>query len=61
MNPHFKKPEVLEVKVGLRPGRTQVRLEAEEFFGLAGKKKVVIHNYGTGPLLFLSILKPFLE
>jgi len=48
MNPHFTKPEVLEVKVGLRPGRTEVRLEAEEFYLSGANRKVVIHNYGHG-------------
>ncbi|HEX8965566.1 MAG TPA: FAD-dependent oxidoreductase [Patescibacteria group bacterium] len=41
--PQFKKVDILEVKVGLRPARPQIRLEAEKF-----GKKVVIHNYGHG-------------
>ncbi|ELR18976.1 Damino acid oxidase [Acanthamoeba castellanii str. Neff] len=39
--------EVLEVLVGLRPARTEVRLEKEEFSHGAAKK-TVIHNYGHG-------------
>ncbi len=41
--PQFKKVDILEVKVGLRPARPQIRLEAEKF-----GKKTVIHNYGHG-------------
>lgn len=41
--PEFTDVEILEIKVGLRPARDEVRLEAEEF--LTG---TVIHNYGHG-------------
>ena len=44
-NPAFKQPKILEHKVGLRPGRHEVRLEAERF-----DKAVVIHNYGHGSI-----------
>jgi D-amino-acid oxidase len=36
-------PAILEHKVGLRPGRDEVRLELENFSG-----RPVIHNYGHG-------------
>ena len=41
-NPAFKNPEIFEHRVGLRPGRQQVRLETEKLSNGA----VVIHNYG---------------
>ena len=41
--PDLSNAEILEIKVGLRPGRTRVRLEAEELDGIR-----VIHNYGHG-------------
>lgn len=41
--PEFSDVEILEVKVGLRPARDEVRLEAEVF-----PEGVVIHNYGHG-------------
>ncbi len=42
--PIFSSPEVLEVKVGLRPARPTVRLEIEKF----DDSRFVIHNYGHG-------------
>lgn len=43
LEPRVRGAEVLEVKVGLRPGRPSVRLEAERRgWG------VVVHNYGHG-------------
>ena len=42
--PHLAGAEVLEVKVGLRPGRDQVRLEVER----PQPNKLVIHDYGHG-------------
>jgi D-amino-acid oxidase len=45
INSAFKKPEILEHKVGLRPGRNAVRLEAERF-----NDSLVIHNYGHGSI-----------
>lgn len=44
LEPRLKDAEVLEYKVGLRPGRTEVRLELEEVPGVGP----VIHNYGHG-------------
>lgn len=41
--PEFKNVEVIEVKVGLRPARPEIRLEIEKF-----DNKTVIHNYGHG-------------
>lgn len=43
INPIFKNVEIIEEYVGLRPGRNEVRLEAENYSG-----KTVIHNYGHG-------------
>ena len=42
--PHLKDAKVLEHKVGLRPARSSVRLEVEQF----PNGKTVIHNYGHG-------------
>ncbi|XP_013183809.2 D-amino-acid oxidase [Amyelois transitella] len=41
--PSLKNAEVLSEWVGLRPGRNEVRLEAEE-----RDNKLIIHNYGHG-------------
>jgi len=41
--PEFKKVEIIGESVGLRPARSEVRLEAEKF-----GDKTVIHNYGHG-------------
>lgn len=50
--PSLKHAEVIKELVGFRPGRDEVRLEAEEMFfpidhgGKDKKKLTVIHNYG---------------
>ncbi len=44
LEPRLKEARVLEHKVGLRPGRTEVRLELEHLSGGCA----VIHNYGHG-------------
>ncbi len=41
--PSLDKVTIIEEKVGLRPGRYKVRLEAENIAG-----KTVVHNYGHG-------------
>ena len=41
--PELKDVEIIEELVGLRPGRTSVRLEKETVFG-----RTLIHNYGHG-------------
>ena len=41
--PDLKSAEIIEDIVGLRPGRTEVRLEKEQISG-----KTIIHNYGHG-------------
>jgi D-amino-acid oxidase len=43
MAPEVRDARVLELRVGLRPGRSAVRLEAEEH-----SRGTVIHNYGHG-------------
>lgn len=43
LEPKLKDAKVLEHKVGLRPGRPEVRLEKEKLSGFT-----VIHNYGHG-------------
>lgn len=43
IEPRLKGVEVLEERVGLRPGRDEVRLDVEEFGGAR-----VVHNYGHG-------------
>lgn len=42
--PELGEPEILEHKVGLRPGRSKVRLELEKL----SSSCAVIHNYGHG-------------
>ena len=41
--PELKDAEIIEDIVGLRPGRTEVRLDKEII-----SDKIVIHNYGHG-------------
>jgi D-amino-acid oxidase len=43
LEPRLRGAEVLEHKVGLRPGRPSVRLEAERRAG-----GLLVHNYGHG-------------
>lgn len=43
LDPGLARREVLEVKVGLRPGRTTVRLEAER-----RGARLIVHDYGHG-------------
>jgi D-amino-acid oxidase len=43
-NPAFREPEIIEHKVGLRPGRDFLRLELERTLKGYG----LIHNYGHG-------------
>jgi D-amino-acid oxidase len=43
LEPRLHEAEVLDVRTGLRPGRTTVRLEAEQ-----ADSGTVIHNYGHG-------------
>jgi len=45
--PGIRDAEILSQKVGLRPGRDQVRLEREDVDG-----HVIIHNYGHGSVGF---------
>ena len=44
LDPRLNEAEVLGERVGLRPGRTQVRLEIERL----RNDTVIIHNYGHG-------------
>ena len=44
MAPKLKDAKILDHKVGLRPGRTEVRLEAAK----VSNNCTVIHNYGHG-------------
>jgi D-amino-acid oxidase len=44
LEPRLRDAEILEHKVGLRPGRPSVRLEAEQW----APGKLLIHNYGHG-------------
>lgn len=46
LQPALKGAEILEHRVGLRPGRPAVRLELEE----RGEGTAVIHNYGHGSI-----------
>ncbi|KAB0801162.1 hypothetical protein PPYR_05516 [Photinus pyralis] len=45
--PAIENAEVIEHKVGIRPGRVKVRLERETM-SMNGKQMPVIHNYGHG-------------
>ncbi|MEZ4861345.1 MAG: FAD-dependent oxidoreductase [Caldilineaceae bacterium] len=45
-NPALRAPEILQHKVGLRPGRHAVRLEAEKL----RTGQLLIHNYGHGSI-----------
>lgn len=44
LEPRLRDAAILEHKVGLRPGRPTVRLEAEQW----ARGKLLIHNYGHG-------------
>lgn len=48
--PSLRQAEILAVRVGLRPGREGVRVEAERRsdMGQDGKDVLVVHNYGHG-------------
>lgn len=46
LQPALQNAEILEHRVGLRPGRPEVRLEVEE----VGDGTAVIHNYGHGSI-----------
>jgi D-amino-acid oxidase len=46
--PRLADAEILQHKVGLRPGRTTVRLEAEHIPSRDGSVRTIIHNYGHG-------------
>lgn len=49
LEPRVAGARVLEVRVGLRPGRTEVRVEREELPATDGRPGgPVIHNYGHG-------------
>lgn len=46
--PSLKSVEVSEEWVGLRPGRANIRIEAEVVGSSKGREVMVIHNYGHG-------------
>jgi len=46
--PGISKSKIIEEWVGLRPGRTSIRLEREEMTDSQGRTAHVIHNYGHG-------------
>ena len=48
MLPSLKKAEVVREMVGLRPHRSQVRVEAETIKRSDGASMKIIHNYGHG-------------
>lgn len=48
LSPELTDPEVLAVFAGLRPSREGgARVESGELL-VAGKKRVIVHNYGAG-------------
>jgi D-amino-acid oxidase len=49
LDPLVAGTEVLDVRVGLRPGRPEVRVEA----GVLGDGRTVVHNYGHSGAGFL--------
>lgn len=49
LDPRVSDAEVLDVRVGLRPGRPEVRVEA----GVLGDGRPVVHNYGHSGAGFL--------
>ena len=49
LDPRVSDAEVLDVRVGLRPGRPEVRVEA----GVLGDGQPVVHNYGHSGAGFL--------
>ncbi|XP_055294813.1 D-aspartate oxidase-like [Sitodiplosis mosellana] len=48
MNASIKRAEIVKEMVGLRPGRSQVRLERDTYTTKRGKQLQIIHNYGHG-------------
>jgi len=44
LDPSYANAPVVDAKVGLRPGRAEVRLESED----VGPGRILIHNYGHG-------------
>jgi D-amino-acid oxidase len=48
VRPEVADAPVLEHRVGLRPARPRVRLEAEDFKTTTGDRITVVHNYGHG-------------
>ncbi|XP_031626003.1 D-aspartate oxidase [Contarinia nasturtii] len=48
LNASIKRAEIVKEMVGLRPGRSQVRLERDTFTTNSGKQLQIIHNYGHG-------------
>jgi D-amino-acid oxidase len=51
VDPRLGSARILEHRVGLRPARPQVRLEAESADGGGpgpGTARLVVHNYGHG-------------
>lgn len=45
--PSIQNAEIIQHNVGIRPGRTKVRLE-KEIVNINGKQTPIIHNYGHG-------------
>ncbi|XP_067679177.1 D-amino-acid oxidase-like [Haliotis asinina] len=46
--PSLKGAKIESVRTGLRPGRTQVRLETQHLKMISGETLPVVHNYGHG-------------
>jgi glycine/D-amino acid oxidase-like deaminating enzyme len=46
--PSLQQAQVLDHWVGLRPGRTRVRLALDQAPGAGGAAAPIIHNYGHG-------------
>lgn len=49
VDPRLARPRIIEHRVGFRPARPQVRLEAEDAVTAGGRsQRLLVHNYGHG-------------
>lgn len=71
MIPNLKSARMIGERVGIRPGRSSVRIEIEQAMTRSSKKYVVLHHYGHGGCgvathwgsakKAASVLKPYLD
>ena len=48
VDPRLASPRIIEHRVGFRPARPQVRLEAEDAVADGASQRLLVHNYGHG-------------